>query len=95
MPIYDFKCSEGHVTEHRFPITSDIRETECPECGQNARRMISAPFTRRVDQSKAAAVESAQKSAYEPQVVNSVPRTENRKPTPVTRDPQHAKLPRP
>ena len=95
MPIYEFKCGGGHLTEHRLPMSSEQREMECPQCGSVAKRMISAPATRGTDSRKAALVEATQKSAYEPTVVNSVPRSGNARATPVSYDPQHAKLPRP
>ena len=37
--IYDFKCSNGHITE-RF-IGSETQTIECPECDQDAKRVIS------------------------------------------------------
>ena len=95
MPIYEFKCGGGHVVEKQLPMSSDQREMECPECGTTAKRMISAPATRRTDSRKAALVEATQKTAYEPTVVNSVPRSGNKRATPVTTHPQHAKLPKP
>ena len=95
MPIYEFQCSDGHLSEKRLPLTSEEREADCPDCGLTAHRIISAPFTRRVDAAKASAVESTQKSAYETEVVRSVPGGGKKRATPVTRDPQHAKLPKP
>ena len=95
MPIYEFKCGSGHISEQQLPMSSEHRTRECPSCGDVANRMISAPAVRRVDGARARAVEATQKSAYEPAVVNSLPSTGNRRATPVTRNPQHAKLPKP
>ena len=95
MPIYEFKCAEGHISEAQLPMSSETRERDCPDCGAVANRMISAPSTRRVDGARARAVEATQKSAYEPAVVNSVPASGNRRATPVSHNPQHAKLPKP
>ena len=53
MPIYEFQCSDGHLSEKRLPLTSEEREADCPDCGLTAHRIISAPFTRRVDAAKA------------------------------------------
>lgn len=41
MPLrfYDFRCKEGHLTE-RF-IDSEETTTECAECHQEAKRIIS------------------------------------------------------
>lgn len=95
MPIYEFKCGEGHLAERHLPMSSEQREIECPDCGQMARRIISAPSVRRTDSKMASVVEATQKSAHEPAVVNSLPASGNRRATPVSRNPQHAKLPKP
>ncbi|MEH0147279.1 zinc ribbon domain-containing protein [Corynebacterium sp. Q4381] len=95
MPIYEFKCVDGHVTDMQLPMSSETREINCPDCGSQARRLISAPSVRRVDAGLASAVEATQKSAYEPQVVSSLPSAGNARVTKVTHNPQHAKLPRP
>ena len=76
-------------------MSSETRTRECPTCGQAANRMISAPSVRRVDAGRARAVEATQKSAFEPDVVSSLPTSGNKRATPVTRNPQHAKLPKP
>jgi len=94
VPVYDFKCSGGHVNEHRLPITSEQREIACPDCGATAKRMISAPATRTADPRRTL-VEATEKTRYEPAVVNSVPRAGNARATPVSTNPQHAKLPKP
>ena len=31
MPHYDFRCPEGHVTEHQFTFEDVPQEIECPE----------------------------------------------------------------
>lgn len=40
MPTYDYECSEGHRFEV-FQRISDDPVAECPECGAEARRLIS------------------------------------------------------
>ena len=40
MPIYDFRCGEGHVTEARRGIGTDA--IPCL-CGRKAKRLFSAP----------------------------------------------------
>jgi hypothetical protein len=37
--IYDFKCTNNHITE-RY-IDAEIREVECLECGEPSQRIIS------------------------------------------------------
>ena len=41
MPIYEFSCPRGHVTERLASM--DTEAIECPECGQEAPRRMSAP----------------------------------------------------
>ncbi|RMD20047.1 FmdB family zinc ribbon protein [Corynebacterium gottingense] len=95
MPFYEFRCPTGHTTERLLPMSSQSRTTDCKDCGEEATRVISAPAVGSVDKRKAQLVEATQKSAYEPAVVNSVPRAGNRRATPVSHNPQHAKLPKP
>ena len=40
MPTYDYECREGHRFEV-FQKMSDAPVAECPECGAEARRLIS------------------------------------------------------
>ena len=40
MPTYDYQCREGHRFEV-FQKMSDDPVAECPECGAEARRLIS------------------------------------------------------
>jgi putative FmdB family regulatory protein len=42
MPLYDFKCPNGHVTEKLAPAT--VKNVPCPKCDRSARRVeISLP----------------------------------------------------
>lgn len=41
MPLYDFKCSEGHRFE-RFVTLSDFEKSQECDCGAGASRQISA-----------------------------------------------------
>ena len=43
MPLYEFRCPEGHDFEKFYrSISSAPSEEKCPECGQMAERRISA-----------------------------------------------------
>lgn len=42
MPIYEYKCENGHVFEAIQKMT-DEPLTECEECGAPAARVLSAP----------------------------------------------------
>lgn len=41
MPTYEYRCPQGHEFE-RFQRMSDKPEAECPECGADAERLLSA-----------------------------------------------------
>ena len=42
MPTYDYRCSEGHITEV-FAKMSDPPLRKCPECGKKVERVLHAP----------------------------------------------------
>lgn len=42
MPIYEYKCEEGHVFEV-FQSINDEALTACTECGAPAERVLNAP----------------------------------------------------
>lgn len=44
MPLYEYKCGEGHVTEKLVSINVPEEERDiqpCKECGRPADRMVS------------------------------------------------------
>lgn len=41
MLLFDFECSDGHRFEEL--VKSDVLILECPKCGKNSVRQISAP----------------------------------------------------
>lgn len=42
--IYEFVCVEGHLFEKY--IDTEIRSTECKECGNTANRIVSKPMVK-------------------------------------------------
>ena len=40
MPIYEFECPEGTVTEKVTRMNTD--KIECPKCGRKAKKIISS-----------------------------------------------------
>lgn len=42
MPIYEYRCEEGHVFE-TFQSITDEALTACTECGAPAQRVLNAP----------------------------------------------------
>lgn len=41
MPLFDFRCPEGHEFEKL--IASGAAKVECPKCGAIAEKLLSAP----------------------------------------------------
>ena len=43
MPLYDYKCANGHIFELLQSWSSD-RVATCAECGESAKRQMSVPM---------------------------------------------------
>lgn len=44
MPIYDYKCGEGHMTEIKLPMLQETpASTPCSNCGSVAKRVFTTP----------------------------------------------------
>lgn len=95
MPVYEFRCEQSHVHELVLPMSSDSRSAICPQCGGSAQRLISAPGLSRANSARARLIEATEGTASAPGVVDRLPSSRARRATPVSRDPRHAKLPRP
>lgn len=95
MPLYEFKCGEGHLFEAMLPMSATTRERPCPQCNAVAKRLVSSPAFNNGNRSIVNAIESAERSAYEPEVVHSLPGANTKRPTPVSHDPRHKALPKP
>jgi putative FmdB family regulatory protein len=97
MATYEYRCAQDGLFDVIRPLGTAPESAICPVCGSTSRRVLSAPTVRRSSQSAwFAAVEHAEKSRYEPEVVTSLPQTGARKPTrvvPLT--PKLRGLPRP
>jgi len=40
MPVYEFECTEGHITEKLLPIGT--KHTKCAKCSKRAKKILSA-----------------------------------------------------
>ena len=69
MPIYDFVCGDCGGFEQRRPFAEASNPTTCPSCGKEARRVYSMPGTRKMPAGLSKAMDRAEGSAYEPEVV--------------------------
>jgi putative FmdB family regulatory protein len=74
MVIHEFHCPEHGTFERLVPMGEAASQAPCPHCGATAPRQMSAPSVVRSSRSAwLGAVERAQRSRHEPEVVSSVP----------------------
>lgn len=74
MAIYEYQCDKDGVFEITRPIGTAPASVTCSACGSEARRIVSAPMLRSTPRTAwTAAMDHAEKSRHEPEVVTSVP----------------------
>lgn len=97
MAIYEYRCEQHGLFEINRPVGTAPQTVACPECGLEAARAMSAPMVRSgTRRGVFEAIERAEKSRHEPEVVSSLPRAGVYKRTPMaTLTPERARLPRP
>ena len=69
MPIYEFLCEDCGPFEERRSFKEAGEAAACPGCGAEARRLYTMPNTKRVPTGLSKAMDRAEKSAHEPEVV--------------------------
>lgn len=94
MPTYTYRCPVCGPFDLVRPMAEVAASDACPDCGRDGRRIWGAPALRGVDPGLRRALDAGERSADRPDVVGSVPGRSPRATT-VTRDPRHARLPRP
>lgn len=95
MALYQYRCAEHGVFEVRRPIGEATARCRCPRCADDSARVFSPPFLGRTPASVVGAIERAEKSRSEPEVVaGPPPRTATRVPNRLT-NPALRGLPRP
>ncbi|MBB4661801.1 FmdB family zinc ribbon protein [Conexibacter arvalis] len=92
MALYDYECGACGVVELARPIGTAPPSIACPSCGAEAARRFAAPALTAPSGLRRRAQEAADRSAHEPTVVKHLP---PRPAGPRSRDPRHARLPRP
>lgn len=97
MAIYEYRCDRDGVFEVTRPLGTAPESVICSACGSEARRVISIPMIRSGPRTAwTAAIDHAEKSRHEPEVVTSLPSTGARRRTPVLPlTPTLRRLPRP
>ena len=95
MAIYEYRCEQDGLFDVVRPLGTAPALVACTVCGRESRRVISVPMVRTGSRSAwTAAIDHADKSRYEPEVVTSLPSTGTRSRTlPLT--PTLRGLPRP
>lgn len=96
MAIYEYRCDDDGAFEMTRPLGTAPESVACPVCGSEARRVFSKPMLSLSPPALVAAIDHAEKSRDEPEVVASLPGTGARKRTPVLPlTPSLRRLPRP
>ena len=95
MPTYSFRCEAGCLFDATFRMAEVPAQTVCRECGAEATRVITTPHLSAAGTSAFRMIDSAARSAHEPPVVTSLPKSGRARTQRVTHNPLHAKLPRP
>jgi putative FmdB family regulatory protein len=94
VPTYVFRCPACGDFDAVFPMASIPARLDCRACGGGARRIFSAPHLGVGSSTAMKLLDATMRTADEPAVVESPPDVRT-SPRPVSRNPLHAKLPRP
>jgi len=72
--IYEYRCEQDGLFDKIMPMGTAPGFLACAKCGNPARRVFSAPLFKSASRSAwTAAMDHADKSRYEPEVVSSLP----------------------
>jgi putative FmdB family regulatory protein len=97
MPIYEYLCDQHGGSEITRPLGMAPKSITCLVCGNEARRVFSVGMVRGGSRTALfSAMDQAEKSRHEPEVVTSVPSTGTGRRAPVLPlNPALRRLPRP
>jgi putative FmdB family regulatory protein len=96
MTLYEYRCEEDGDFDVMRPMGTAPESLPCPVCDGASRRVFSRPSQFTTPRALVAAVDHAEKSRHEPDVVTSLPRRPVHRRTPVAPlTPKLARLPRP
>ena len=96
MATYEYRCDHDGAFEIARPLGTAPAAVVCPGCSKEARRVFSRPMLLSTPPELVAAIDHAQKTRDEPDVVTSLPPTDPRRRTPVLPvTPTLRRLPRP
>jgi putative FmdB family regulatory protein len=72
--IYEYRCERDGLFEQTLPLGTAPASAPCPTCSHQAIRVFSAPLLKSASRSAwTAAIDRADKSRFEPEVVTSLP----------------------
>jgi putative FmdB family regulatory protein len=93
---YEYRCEQDGVFEISRALGSAPPMTPCPACASDAARIYSSPMLRSTPRELVAAIDHAEKTRHEPDIVTSLPPRPAHKRTPVLPlTPTLRRLPRP
>lgn len=97
MAIYEYRCETDGAFDVTRPLGTAPPTAPCPTCGRELRRVFSIAMVKSGSRTAVfSAIERAEKSRHEPEVVTSLPSTGHyRRPRMARMTPQRARLPRP
>jgi putative FmdB family regulatory protein len=96
MAIYEYRCAYDGAFDVALPAGTAPPSILCPVCESEARRLFSKPMLMSLPSALVAAVDHAEKSRSEPEVVSTLPRAGARRRTPaLPLTPTLRRLPRP
>jgi putative FmdB family regulatory protein len=97
MAFYDYRCETDGVFEITRALGSAPATAACPACGAAARRVFATPMlATTAPKALVAALDHAEKTRHEPDVVTSLPRRPPHQRTPtLPLAPKLRRLPRP
>jgi putative FmdB family regulatory protein len=96
MAIYEYRCDRHGAFELTCAIGTAPASAACPACEREARRVFSKPMLSSTPPGLVAALDHAEKTRDEPDLVSSLPPADARRRTPVLPlTPTLRRLPRP
>jgi putative FmdB family regulatory protein len=96
MATYAYRCDRDGDFDVSRPIGAAARKSLCPVCNREAARVFRAPMLSLASRALVAAIDRAEKTSDEPEMVSAVPPRAVRTRNPIaTQNPALQRLPRP
>ena len=96
MTLYEYRCEQDGVFDVMRPMGAAPASVVCPDCHGESARVFSKPLLHTVPRALAGAMDRAERSRHEPEVVTSPPRRPMHRRTPMAPlTPKTSRLPRP